>query len=100
MSSDRTISGIYPFGGLCENPQDAPRQLTVRPQAQHEAIQAARQRQETAEFTAQYARRAGIEGTQSQAVRRCGVRQCRYIGHAMECPRIMSTDLTGLFCKI
>ena len=26
--------------------------------------------------------RAGIEDTQSQAVRRCGIRQCRYIGHA------------------
>jgi transposase len=66
----------------CTQAKDAPRQLTVRPQARHEAIRAARQRQETAEFTAQYARRAGIEGTQSQAIRRCGLRQCRYIGHA------------------
>jgi transposase len=60
----------------------APRQLTVRPPAPHEAIQAARRRQETAEFAAQSARRAGMEGTQSQAVRRCGLRQCRYRGHA------------------
>jgi transposase len=30
----------------------------------------------------QYAQRAGIEGTQSQAIRRCGIRQCRDIGHA------------------
>jgi transposase len=66
----------------CTQAKDAPRQLTVRPQAQHEAIQAARQRQETAEFTAQYARRAGIEGTQSESVRRCGLRHCRYLGHA------------------
>ena len=66
----------------CSQANDAPRQLTVRPQAQHEAIQAARPRQETAEFTAQYAQRAGIEGTQSQAIRRCGLRQCRYVGHA------------------
>jgi transposase len=71
-----------PVRPACTQAKDAPRQLTVRPQAQHEAIQAARQRQETAEFTAQYAQRAGIEGTQSQAVRRCGLRQCRYIGHA------------------
>jgi transposase len=56
--------------------------LTVRPQIQHEAIQAARQRQETAEFTAQYARRAGIEGTHEQAIRRCGLRQARYLGLA------------------
>jgi transposase len=71
-----------PVRQACTQAKDAPRQLTVRPQAYHEAIQAARQRQETAEFTAQYAQRAGIEGTQSQAIRRCGVRQCRYIGYA------------------
>jgi transposase len=34
----------------CTQAKDAPRQLTVRPQAHHEAIQAARQRQETAEW--------------------------------------------------
>jgi transposase len=71
-----------PVRPACTQAKEAPRQLTVRPQAQHEAIQAARQRQEPAEFTAQYTQRAGIEGTQSQAVRRCGVRQCRYLGHA------------------
>jgi transposase len=71
-----------PVRQACTQAKDAPRQLTVRPQAHHEAIQAARQRQETAAFTAQYARRAGIEGTQSQAIRRCGVRQCRYLGQA------------------
>jgi transposase len=71
-----------PVRQACTQAKDAPRQLTVRPQAYHEAIQAARQRQETAEFTAQYAQRAGIEGTQSQAIRRCGVRQWRDIGHA------------------
>jgi transposase len=71
-----------PVRSACTQATDAPRQLTVRPQAPHEAIQAARQRQETAEFTAQYAQRAGIEGTQSQAIRRCGLRQSRYLGHA------------------
>jgi transposase len=38
--------------------------------------------QKAAEFTAQYARRAAVEGTHAQAVRRCGLRQSRYIGHA------------------
>jgi transposase len=71
-----------PVRQACTQAKDAPRQLTVRPQVFHEAIQTARQRQETAEFTAQYARRAGIEGTHTQAIRRCGLRQCRYIGHA------------------
>jgi hypothetical protein len=36
-----------------------------RPQAHHEAIQAARQRQETAEFKVQYALRASIESSLS-----------------------------------
>jgi transposase len=71
-----------PVRSACTQAKIAPRQLTVRPQAHHEAIQAARQRQETAEFTAQYAQRAGVEGTQSQAIRRCGLRQCRDVGHA------------------
>jgi transposase len=71
-----------PVRQACTRAKNAPRQLTMQPQAQHEAIQAARQRQETAAFTAHYAQRAGIEGTQSQAVRRCGARQCRYIGQA------------------
>jgi transposase len=44
-----------PVCQACTRAKAAPRQLTVRPQVFHEAIQAARQRQETAEFTAQYA---------------------------------------------
>ena len=71
-----------PVRQACTQAKDAPRQLTVRPQVQHEAIQAARQRQETAEFTAEYARRAGIEGTHSQGIRRCGLRWARYSGLA------------------
>ena len=71
-----------PVRQACTRAKNAPRQLTVRPQAHHEAIQAARERQETAEFTAHYARRVRIEGTHTQAIRRCGLRQCRYIGYA------------------
>jgi transposase len=56
--------------------------LTVRPQAQHEAIQAARQRQETETFKAQYALRAGVESSISQGVRRFDLRRSRYIGLA------------------
>jgi len=66
----------------CTSAKDQPRQLTVRPQAQHEAIQAARQRQETEEFKAQYALRAGAESTISQGVRRFDLRRSRYIGLA------------------
>lgn len=66
----------------CTWAKEAPRQLTVRPQAQHVAMQAARQRQETAEFKAQYALRAGAESTLSQGVRRFDLRRSRYIGLA------------------
>jgi transposase len=51
---------------LCTAAKDQPRQLTVRPQAQHEAIQSARKRQETDAFKAQYALRAGAESMISQ----------------------------------
>jgi transposase len=52
------------------------------PREQHEALQAARCDQETEEFRSCYAARAGIEGAQKQAKRRCGLRPCRYIGEA------------------
>ncbi len=59
-----------------------PRALMIRPREQHEALQTARQRQTTDEFKAQYATRAGIEGTISQGVHRCDLRRSRYIGLA------------------
>ena len=59
-----------------------PRQLTLRPPAQHAAIQAARLRQHTPEFKKRYAIRAGIEGTLSQGIRAFGLRQARYLGEA------------------
>jgi transposase len=79
---DTATCRACPARQACTQAKDAPRQLTVRPQAHHEAIQAARRRQETTEFKAQYARRAGIEGTHAQAIRRCGLRQSRYRGLA------------------
>jgi transposase len=45
-----------------------------------QALFAARQREETAEFKNSYRRRAGIEGTHSQGVRTMGLRRSRYIG--------------------
>jgi transposase len=79
---DTATCRACPACRACTWAKDAPRQLTVRPQAQHEAIQAARQRQETAAFKAQYARRAGVEGTHAQAIRRCALRRSRYVGLA------------------
>jgi transposase len=71
-----------PARRACTSAKDAPRQLTVRPQAHHEAIQAARQRQETSAFKTQYALRAGVESSLSQGTRRFELRRSRYIGLA------------------
>ena len=60
----------------------AARALSFRPRAEHEAMQEVRRQQETAPWRRRYARRAGIEGTISQAVRRFRLRRCRYIGLA------------------
>ena len=60
----------------------AGRRLTVQPEREQRALWAARERQGTAAFQEQYAARAGIEGTLSQGVRRCGLRRSRYQGAA------------------
>lgn len=60
----------------------ARRSLTLRPQAQHEALQARRQQQRQSDFGARYRSRAGIEGTISQGVRAFDLRRSRYLGHA------------------
>ena len=66
----------------CTQRVTAPRTLGLRPQAQHVALQAARERQGTAAFKAEYARRAGIEGTIEQGLAVCEMRRSRYVGLA------------------
>ena len=62
---------------------DPPRRpIVIRPEAQFKALQVARQREKTDAFAQQYAQRAGVEGTISQAVRAFGVRRARYVGIA------------------
>jgi transposase len=58
------------------------RTLTVRPQVYYEALQEAREREASPDYKAEYARRAGIEGTISQGVRAYGLRRARYFGEA------------------
>jgi len=58
------------------------RVLAVMPQPEHEALAAARARENTAEGKSLYAQRNGVEGTLSQAVRVFGLRQARYHGLA------------------
>lgn len=54
---------------MCTKAKSDPRELTLRPEAQHEALQAARQQQATDEWKEKYKRRAGVEGTLSQGIR-------------------------------
>jgi transposase len=53
--------------GIRSVKKDKRRTITIRPQAQHEALQAARRRQKTSTFASQYALREGIEATISKA---------------------------------
>lgn len=66
----------------CTSSATYPRQITVKPQAQHEAIRAAHARQATPEFKQSYALRAGVESTISQGARRFALRRSRYRGLA------------------
>ena len=64
----------------CAHAATGPRELRPRPAAQRAALQAARPRQTTPEFRAQYAQRAGVEGTLSQGVRAFELRRTRCRG--------------------
>jgi transposase len=92
VRQERTVPGVIraqfdkreclacPSRSQCTQAAKNPRQVTFRPQAHHEAIQAARERQTTPEFKERYAKRSGIEGTISQGVRAFDLRVCRYLG--------------------
>ena len=74
------VCAACPMRSACTQSQTTGRVLHLRPQAAHEALHARRQEQQTQAFRQQYATRAGIEGTHSQAVRRMGLRRARYDG--------------------
>jgi transposase len=71
-----------PFRAQCTKAQKEPGIIGLPARAHHEALPAARRAQTTEEFRWRYAARGGIEGTHEQAIRRCGLRRCRYIGQA------------------
>lgn len=75
----------YPSRPSCTRAKNLPRGFTLQPKEEHEAIQAARRRQETEEFASIYSKRAGIEGTISQGVRAFGLRQACYRGLKTTC---------------
>lgn len=71
-----------PSRQMCTGSKRVRRTLTVRPEAQFKALQAAREREQTAEYAALYAKRSGVEGTISQGTRSFGLRRARYVGQA------------------
>jgi transposase len=66
----------------CTRSKKEPRELTLQTQAEYEALHAARRRQKTPEFKEAYQARSGIESTHEQGIRRCGLREARYLGLA------------------
>jgi transposase len=65
---------------FCTQAAQAARTLTLHPQAEFEALQAARAWYRSDEGQERYKRRAGVEGTLSQGVRGFGLRYARYRG--------------------
>ena len=71
-----------PHRARCTRAKKEPRILGLQARDQREALQTARAAQTTEAFRQQRAARAGVESTHEQAIRRCGLRRCRYIGLA------------------
>jgi len=71
-----------PLRPRCTRGKREPRIVGMQAREQFEALQGARKHQKTEAFRERYAARAGIEGTHAQAVSRCGLRRCRYVGLA------------------
>ena len=79
---DQKICFACPVRKLCTKSKTQPRELTLFPIAQHDALRDAREFQLTPLFQAQYAARSGIEATIAQALRVHDLRHARYIGLA------------------
>jgi transposase len=69
-----------PARSLCTRAQQQGRRVRLPPQAQYEALEAARAWSASEEGKQGYKRRAGVEGTLSQGVRSFGLRRARYRG--------------------
>ena len=67
---------------LCTRIKEKRRNVTLRPEAQYKALQAARQQAMTEDYQLEYARRAGIEATLPEGIRAHRLRRGQYIGLA------------------
>jgi transposase len=71
-----------PVHARCSKAKNAGRSLVLRAEGRHQALQVARERQQTDDFKNLYRKRSGIEGTLSQAIRSSNLRRARYVGQA------------------
>jgi transposase len=78
----KTACRVCPSRAACTSSAEGPREITVQPRAQHEALQALRRAQTTPAFKATYRARAGVEATLEQGLRVSDLRHARYIGLA------------------
>lgn len=97
----RETCAACPVRPRCTRSTTCGRSLTLLPtQEQYDARREALHRQETAAFRERYRRRAGVEGTISQAVRRTGMRQARYRGlaklHLQHCAEAAAINVLRL----
>ena len=64
----------------CTRAKNDGRKLTIREKERYMALKNRRKEQDSPEFLKIYHKRAGVEGTLSQALRKSGLRQSRYMG--------------------
>lgn len=69
-----------PVRSRCTDSMPPRRTISIRPQAEYEALREGRAREKTLDYAAEYARRAGVEGTIAQAVRSHAARRTPYFG--------------------
>ncbi|MFJ5035652.1 transposase [Streptomyces sp. NPDC088560] len=87
----------HPVRVRCTRRTREPLDLVVRPQAEHEPLQRHRQEQGIAAWQESHGRRAGVEGTISQAIRGPDMRRARYGGLAkVQLRQILSATALSL----
>jgi len=77
---DKTTCQCCPVREQCTTADTRGRSLEFRAEQEHLALVNARDQQHNSTFWKRYRKRAGIEGTISQAVNCCAMRRTRYIG--------------------
>ena len=95
MEWNQTVCGLCPLRAQCISAGQSHRTIVVG--ALHSLLQARRQEMQTETFKKEMHQRNGIEGTQSELVRRYGLRHARYRGQAKV---RLQNYLIGAACNI